>query len=55
MHAANETTPLLPALEAQEDALKKPTPLPKAQLAILCAIRLMDPLTFTQVRGFHFL
>ncbi|KAJ3565839.1 hypothetical protein NP233_g7383 [Leucocoprinus birnbaumii] len=43
---ANETTPLL---EAQHDAVKAPTPLPKAQLAILCAIRLMDPLTFTQI------
>ncbi|KXN90531.1 Protein ZINC INDUCED FACILITATOR 1 [Leucoagaricus sp. SymC.cos] len=44
----NETTPLL-ALEAQENDLKRPTPLPKIQLAILCAIRLMDPLTFTQI------
>lgn len=25
------------------------TPLPKLQLAILCAVRLMDPVTFTQI------
>ncbi|KAF9453281.1 MFS general substrate transporter [Macrolepiota fuliginosa MF-IS2] len=42
----DETAPLLPAIE---NAPHKPTPLPKAQLAILCTIRLMDPLTFTQI------
>lgn len=47
---AEETTPLLPIHNAEQNALKKPTPLPRTQLAILCTIRLMDPLTFTQVR-----
>ncbi|KAF5358502.1 hypothetical protein D9756_001697 [Leucocoprinus leucothites] len=46
MDPANETTPLL---ESQQNASKATTPLPKAQLAILCSIRLMDPLTFTQI------
>jgi len=41
----NETSALL---ESQGDAEKQQTPLPKGQLALLCAVRLMDPLTFTQ-------
>ena len=32
-----------------EDAPKRVTPLPKAQLATLCAIRLVDPIAFTQI------
>ena len=32
-----------------EDAPKGVTPLPKAQLATLCAIRLVDPIAFTQI------
>lgn len=42
MTAANETSGLLASAE------KRQTPLPKGQLALLCAVRLMDPLTFTQ-------
>lgn len=26
-----------------------PTPIPKAQLAVLCAVRLVDPISFTQI------
>ncbi|KAH9934807.1 MFS general substrate transporter [Fomitopsis serialis] len=41
------------ALEEQkfeyEDAPKRVTPLPRAQLATLCAIRLVDPIAFTQI------
>jgi len=43
--AMNETSALL---ESQGDREKQQTPLPKGQLALLCAVRLMDPLTFTQ-------
>lgn len=55
MNAADidETASLLPAYEARQHAPQKPTPLPKAQLAILCAVRLMDPLTFTQMSIFR--
>ncbi|KAG6845224.1 hypothetical protein H0H87_012216 [Tephrocybe sp. NHM501043] len=35
-------------LEAQKHHTS-PTPLPKAQLAALCTIRLVDPIAFTQV------
>lgn len=35
--------------EDSEDAPKRVTPLPKAQLATLCAIRLVDPIAFTQI------
>lgn len=45
----SEETALLPAVDAQQDAPNDTTPLPKLQLAVLCATRLMDPLTFTQV------
>ncbi|EKM82806.1 hypothetical protein AGABI1DRAFT_68775 [Agaricus bisporus var. burnettii JB137-S8] len=45
----SEETALLPAVDAQQDAPNDTTPLPKLQLAVLCATRLMDPLTFTQI------
>jgi hypothetical protein len=45
----SEETALLPVVDSQQDAPRNPTPLPKLQLAVLCATRLMDPLTFTQV------
>ena len=38
------------ALENQKSsAPAKPTPLPKAQLATLCVVRLVDPIVFTQI------
>lgn len=49
----NETTPLLNDAqhdpEDQDSPVKKATPLPIAQLLIVCAIRLMDPIAFTQI------
>lgn len=45
--------PSASSLESQETLVdvKKldVTPLPKAQLAILCAVRLVDPIAFTQI------
>ncbi|KAH9854118.1 MFS general substrate transporter [Lenzites betulinus] len=38
------------ALENQKSARPdKPTPIPKAKLATLCAVRLVDPIAFTQI------
>lgn len=38
------------ALEDQKSTPPaKPTPLPKAQLATLCVVRLVDPIVFTQI------
>ena len=38
------------ALENQKSTgREKTTPLPKAQLATLCAVRLVDPIAFTQI------
>lgn len=45
----DESSPLLGDPEIQKPYLAQPTPLPKAQLAALCAIRLADPIAFTQV------
>jgi hypothetical protein len=55
----DESSPLLPpaapdVLESQSLSLPAkiqsvPTPLPKAQLICLCAIRLVDPIAFTQI------
>ncbi|KAF8840974.1 MFS general substrate transporter [Paxillus ammoniavirescens] len=47
----DETCPLLsdPCLEAQSTQKQEPTPLPKAQLAALCIVRLVDPIAFTQL------
>ena len=36
-------------LENQKTTPAKQTPLPKAQLATLCAVRLVDPIVFTQI------
>lgn len=47
----DESSPLLndsSHVEAQKYTIV-PTPLPKAQLAALCAVRLVDPVAFTQV------
>ncbi|KAF9061697.1 major facilitator superfamily domain-containing protein [Rhodocollybia butyracea] len=51
----NETTPLLNNArndqdpEDQEPLVKEATPLPMLQLLIICFIRLMDPISFTQI------
>jgi hypothetical protein len=48
----NESSPLLHdqlALEAQKATKPKITPLPKAQLATLCSVRIVDPIAFTQI------
>jgi MFS family permease len=49
----NESTPLLndvrDDLEDQEPLIKEATPLPMLQLVIVCLIRLMDPIAFTQI------
>lgn len=49
----NESTPLLQdaqnELEVQEPRKKQATPLPKLQLALICLIRIMDPIAFTQL------
>jgi hypothetical protein len=47
----DETCPLLRTsnAEAQSFEKPKPTPLPKAQLAALCTVRLADPIAFTQL------
>ncbi|KIL00657.1 hypothetical protein PAXRUDRAFT_29651 [Paxillus rubicundulus Ve08.2h10] len=47
----DETCPLLsdPRLEAQSAQKQEPTPLPTAQLAALCIVRLVDPIAFTQL------
>lgn len=47
----DETQPLLHDAEGQNPLRRRslPTPLPKAQLAALCAIRLADPIAFTQI------
>ncbi|KAJ3731622.1 major facilitator superfamily domain-containing protein [Lentinula guzmanii] len=49
----NETTPLLNDArddpEDQKPLIKEATPLPMVQLFIVCAIRLMDPIAFTQI------
>ena len=46
-----EETPLLPGTvdEAQSPPQPQTTPLPYAQLAALCLVRLVDPLNFTQI------
>ena len=36
-------------LVLQKQALHRQTPLPKAQLAALCSVRLAEPIAFTQV------
>jgi len=48
----NESCPLLQdqsTLETQKLAKSKRTPLPKAQLTVLCAVRLVDPIAFSQI------
>ncbi|KAG1749005.1 major facilitator superfamily domain-containing protein [Suillus paluster] len=50
----DETSPLLRtsnanSAEAQIAEKPKPTPLPKGQLAALCAVRLVEPIAFTQL------
>ncbi|KAF9061692.1 MFS general substrate transporter [Rhodocollybia butyracea] len=49
----NETTPLLNNVrndpEDQEPRFKEATPLPILQLLIVCFIRMMDPISFTQI------
>ncbi|KAF8078099.1 major facilitator superfamily domain-containing protein [Lyophyllum atratum] len=48
----NESSSLLAdpsSVEAQKHLAAVPTPLPKAQLAALCSVRLVDPVAFTQV------
>ncbi|KAJ3990590.1 hypothetical protein F5050DRAFT_1582649, partial [Lentinula boryana] len=35
--------------EDQKPLIKEATPLPMVQLLIVCAIRLMDPIAFTQI------
>ncbi|KAF9058552.1 major facilitator superfamily domain-containing protein [Rhodocollybia butyracea] len=49
----NETTPLLNDArndpESHESLTKEVTPLPMLQLLIVCFIRLMDPISFTQI------
>lgn len=50
---SNESTPLIHGaqnhLEAQEPCIEQATPLPKLQLALICFIRIMDPIAFTQL------
>jgi hypothetical protein len=46
--AGSETQPLLNDAENQS-RLPKITPLPKRSLAILCALRLVEPIAFTQI------
>jgi len=47
----DETCPLLCTsnVEAQIAEKPKPTPLPKGQLAVLCTVRIVDPIAFTQL------
>jgi hypothetical protein len=48
----DESRPLLPnqqACESQHSVEANQTPLPKIQLAVLCSLRLLDPLAFTQI------
>ncbi|KAH0830406.1 major facilitator superfamily domain-containing protein [Lanmaoa asiatica] len=47
----DETCPLLHDrnVEAQAPAEPAPTPIPKAQLAALCTVRLVEPIAFTQL------
>ncbi|KAL4065393.1 major facilitator superfamily domain-containing protein [Scleroderma yunnanense] len=45
----NETCPLLHHSHVEAQTVVLPTPLPKGQFAALCAVRLVDPLTFTQL------
>ncbi|EGN96080.1 hypothetical protein SERLA73DRAFT_185613 [Serpula lacrymans var. lacrymans S7.3] len=47
----DETCPLLPEqnVESQKAARPAVTPVPKAQLAALCTVRLVDPIAFTQL------
>ncbi|KAF9061694.1 MFS general substrate transporter [Rhodocollybia butyracea] len=47
-NAIDETTPLLNP-EDQEPLVKETTPLPTLQLLIVCLIRIMDPISFTQI------
>lgn len=49
----DESRPLLSDHEALKPASTIPTPLPKAQLAALCSVRLVDPIAFTQVNILH--
>lgn len=46
---ATETSPLLQHSHVEAQAVVSPTPLPKGQLAALCAVRLVDPIAFTQL------
>ncbi|KAE9405880.1 MFS general substrate transporter [Gymnopus androsaceus JB14] len=50
---SNESTPLLHDaqndVEVQECFTEQTTPLPKLQLALICLIRIMDPIAFTQI------
>ncbi|KAJ3741817.1 major facilitator superfamily domain-containing protein [Lentinula detonsa] len=46
----DETTPLLTVSNTEAQQLvKRATPLPKAQIAALCLVRLTDPIAFTQI------
>lgn len=47
----DEACPLLPHshAESQTPSQASPTPLPLGQLAALCAVRLVDPIAFTQL------
>lgn len=46
---ATETSPLLQHSHVEAQAVVSPTPLPKGQFAALCAVRLVDPIAFTQL------
>lgn len=46
---SDETRPLLSDPEGARDRHPQATPLPVRQLATLCAIRLADPVAFTQI------
>lgn len=45
----DETRPLLHDAERGQTRCQPSTPLPRRQLATLCAIRLVDPVAFTQI------
>jgi len=58
--ASDETRPLLEQNEGLDDhsnlqndietiTLQKQTPLPRVQLGILCLLRVLDPMCFTQI------
>ena len=52
---SNENEPLLSGVEEvsqralEDQVVKAVTPLPKAQFTILCILRILDPMAFTQI------